>query len=338
MKWFIAIVLIAAAGGGWYYWKGKGAAPAADAGIPGPGGAAAGTVPGPTSGGAAAVAGGGDAAPAGDGVPAAVKADWDQAEALWKEAAAAGDPAASANAPRLARLYSAILRASYNQPGAKAFEARLVAERLTPLGTALFFSKARYDDELFAVHKVVAGDVPDKIAKQYGMSYQHLNRLRAREVNDSALRLGDALKVVNQKALGGAQLHVDKGDYYVDAYIGGVFARRYDVSIGAPTTPTPVGTTTVTDLVYNPTWTPPGSSEPIPHGDPRNILGGVWIPVASDGINQSGIGFHGYTGEDQSLRKQASNGCVRLGNEAIKELSYLIAHPNRSPTAVTIVE
>jgi lipoprotein-anchoring transpeptidase ErfK/SrfK len=64
----------------------------------------------------------------------------------------------------------------------------------------------------------------------------------------------------------------------------------------------------------------------------------VWIALSPDGIGKTGFGLHGYTGEDQTLRKQASNGCLRLGNEAIKELAYLISHPNRSPTAAEIVD
>lgn len=351
MKFLTFLVLVAAVASAYvFWWKPRQAAAAmpapTEAGIPGPGGPAAGTAPGvvanPPAGAASATPGAAPATAPADApaaVPAAVKADHDKAEALWQEAAAAGDPTASKQAPQMARLYTKVLQALYNQPGAKALEDQLVATRLQPLGAALFFSKTRYsDDPLFGVHTVVSGDVPDKIAKQYGMSFQQLNRLRNRDPNDGALRAGETLKVIKTKENGGSLLRADKGDYLLDVYVGGVFAKRYDVSIGAPESPTPLGRTVVTDLVFNPPWTDPKSGEVYQPNDPRNILGGVWIALSPEGIGQTGIGLHGYTGEDQTLRKQASNGCIRLGNEAIKELAYLIAHPNKSPTAAEIVE
>lgn len=337
MKAFVALIVIAGLAAGGYVWLGKHKAAAdkpAQLSIPGPDGAIpgpAGQPPGAGQPGAQVPAN-----PPGPSIPAAVKADYDKAEALWK--AAAGDVATAPSAPELARLYSKVLKGLYNQPGAKALEEQLVKERLTPLGTALFFSKARYDDSLFEAHVVVAGDVPDKLAKQYGMSYQQLNRLRGRDVNDSSLRLGETLKLIREKESGGSFLHVDKGDFCLDAYVGGIFARRYDVSIGAPESPTPLGLTKVVNLVFNPKWKDPKSGQEYPPGDSHNILGGVWIALSPDGINETGIGLHGYTGEDQTLRRQASNGCVRLGNEAIKELAYLITYPTVSPTAVEIVE
>ena len=348
MKAFVNLVLIVAVVTAAYlfWWKPRQAASAvpapSEAGIPGPG-AAAGNVAavvGPVGGSSATVAAvGGDPVAIPAAVPANVKADYDKAEALWQTAVAAGDVVTSPSAPQIARLYSKVLQGLYNQPGAKALEDQLVTTRLTPLGTALFFTKTRYsDDALFGVHNVVSGDVPDKIAKSYGMTYQQLNRMRNRDINDASLRAGEVLKVVKTKENGGCLLHCDKSDFSVDAYVGGVFARRYDVSIGAPQSPTPIGKTQVTDLVFDPPWTDPTSGEVYPPKDPRNILGGVWIALSSEGIGQTGIGLHGYTGEDQTPRKQASNGCIRLGNEAIKELAYLIAHPNKSPTAVVIVE
>lgn len=335
MKAFVALIVIAALAAGGYFWIAKRPAGDPQAGIPGPGGA----IPGPAAGQPTLPGGQPGAQPAdppGPAIPAALKADYDQAEALWKSAT--GDVATSAAAPQLARLYSKVLKGLYNQAGAKALEDQLVQTRLAPLGAALFFSKARFDDALFDNHVVVSGDVPDKLAKQYGMSYQQINRLRGREVEDSNLRLGETLKLIRMKDVGGSLLHADKSDFLVDAYVGGVFARRYDISIGAPESPTPVGTTKVVDLVYNPTWKDPKSGQVYQPGDPLNILGGVWIALSPEGINETGIGLHGYTGEDQTLRRQASNGCLRLGNEAIKELSYLIAHPNRSTTVVEIVE
>lgn len=341
MKPFLILVLIAGGAAGWWFLRtpaptdGEGAV-TDTTGIPGPDGVPAPTadpnaVPGP--GAVPPPAGGGDA-------PTGIADAYAQAEALWTAAAAASpeDPARHASAPDLARRYTAILRSTYADPASTAFADRLVAERLTPLGTALFFSRNRYEDELFALHTVQSGDVPDRIARQYGMSYQHLNRLRGRDINDSALRVGETLKVIRQAAAGGTSMHVSKSAFRLDLFVGGVFARRYDIAIGAPATPTPVGKTFVTNLVYNPQWTDPVSGKVFEPGDPGNILGGVWLALDPDGIQgKTGIGLHGYTGNDRSLRIQASNGCLRLDNDQVKELSYVVSHPQRSPCTVEIV-
>ena len=336
----LVLVIAAAAGGGWWYAKRSAAPaeadPATSTDLPGPEDQP-GALPGP----AATTSDLPGPAPAPAGLPAAVQADLNAAEALWAEAAAAtpDDPTRDARAPRMARLYTGILRATYGQPAAEAAADRLVADRLAPLGRALFLSRNRYDDELFAVHTVQSGDVPANIGKKFGIDYRYLNRLRGRDINDGNLRVGEALKVVQMKAVGGTYLYVSKSRYLLDLYVGGVFAKRYRISIGAPETPTPIGKTEVTNLVYNPPWTRPTDNQVLPHGHPENILGGVWIALAPDGIQgKTGIGLHGYTGEDRSLQKQASNGCLRLDNDEIQELANIIGGPGFAPCVVEIVE
>jgi lipoprotein-anchoring transpeptidase ErfK/SrfK len=275
-------------------------------------------------------------------IAADAKAEFDKAEALWKEVeAAGGGPARSLKAAQLCQLYTAVLRKVYNTPGQGDFERQLVETRLKPLGNELFFSKTRYAEDpagIMAMHAVQAGESPDKVAIKYGMSHELLNRLRGRDPNDSALNLGDSLKVVRAKDNGGYALRIDKSDFILDCYIAGLFARRYSISHGSENTPTPIGTTSVTDRVFQPTWTLPDTHEVVPYGDPRNILGPVWLAFGSDGLNQSGIGLHGYTGPDAKLGVMVSNGCIRMQNEQALELFHTLPHPNRAPTAVEIVE
>lgn len=283
---------------------------------------------------------GGSAAP--QPLPAEVKATYDQAEALWAEQAKnGGNPPTSSKAPLLAKLYSTVLRAIYNQEAHKGLELKLVSERLTPLGDALFFSKARYTDDetgTFVMHQVVSGESPDAIAKKFGMPHELLNRMRGRDANDSRLSLGDVLKVVNVREKGGNFLHVDKSDFYLDCYIAGLFARRYVISHGANESPTPSGTTRLTDRVLNPDWTDPKTKEVFRADDPRNILGKVWMKFSADGLGQDGLGIHGYTGPNPQMQAKVSNGCVRLDTPQAQELYQLLAHPDRCPTGVVIVD
>jgi hypothetical protein len=274
-------------------------------------------------------------------IPAEVKGDFDQAEAMWNQALAGGQPATSAKAPLMGKLYSRVLRGVYNKPGLRAFEDTLVAERLTPLGTAMFFGKTVYaNDEtgLMAMYSAVSGDSPEKIAKKHGMSMEMLNRLRGRDPNDPNLRIGEMTKVLRLKEHGGFFIHIDKSDYYLDCFVGGVFARRYEISHGAPESPTATGKTHLIRRDKNPSWTNPKNGVVYGPDDPLNILGKVWMKFDPVSYGHDGVGIHGYTGPDQRWKAMVSNGCIRLRLEHAQELFQTISSPDRARTEVEIVD
>jgi lipoprotein-anchoring transpeptidase ErfK/SrfK len=280
--------------------------------------------------------------PADAPIPPELKAEYDRAEGIWQQVVASGaNPVGTAKAPLLDHLYSDVLQGVYNKPGQKTFELKLIAERLTPLGDSLFFSKTPFPDDesgLFESHEVQPGENPDAIARKYGMSRELLNRLRGRDPNDSRLGAGDRLKVVKIKEKGGFLLHVDKSDYYLDCYVGGAFARRYPISHGAPETPTPTGKTHLTGRELNPSWTNPKNGKVYGPDDPENILGKVWMAFSPDGIDKNGLGIHGYTGPNPKMQAQVSNGCIRLDTPQAQELFQTLANPDRSPTAVELAD
>jgi lipoprotein-anchoring transpeptidase ErfK/SrfK len=314
MRALIILALLAGAGYGGWYWLSHRSADATEAD--------------PFDSQAAVTA---QAAP----LPAAAQKAWDEAEALWS--AAGGQAAQSQQAPRMARLYTQALQAMYNLPGNHDREAKLIAERLQPLGEALFFTKARFGDDpsgLMGVHVVAPGENPDAIARALGMSRELLNRLRGKDVNDANLRAGETLKIVKVKEKGGFQLHIDLSDYVMDLTIGGVFAKRYIISHGAKESPTPTGRTALTDRVWHPQWTHPQTKKVMPYGDPENILGPIWLPFDAKQLGQNGIGIHGYTGADAKMQAMVSNGCIRLQNQDAEELYQLISSPQRAPTTV----
>jgi hypothetical protein len=327
MKAVIALIVIALlAGGGWWAWKHRSAAPAVPEGPPDALMTPGGVVLGPPQ----------------AQLPAEAVTALDQADKLWS--AAGADPLSAANAPEIARACTKALRALYNQPGAaREREQELVRTRLTPLGNALFFSKQNWPaDRLFGVHTVQKGDNPDAIARKYGMSRELLNRLRGKDVNDSNLRLGDSLKVLklNQQPEGdkGFALHVDKRDFGLDLFIGGIFARRYLISHGAKESPTPTGRTHLVNRVWHPDWTHPVTKQVLKYGDPENILGPIWLPFDAKELGQAGIGIHGYTGPDAKMQALVSHGCIRLQNAEAEELFHILSHPDRSPCSAEIVE
>jgi len=337
---FLFIVVIGAVAAWW--WMRKPAAPTAPDASASP--FAPAPIPAPTS---FDRAGSGKTPPVAGGqvLPAEAKAALDQADAQWNQLAAqGGKPEQGKGAPQLARLYSKALRALYNQGDLKAVEDRLVSDRLTPLGSALFFSRQPFPDDstgLIGVHAVVAGDSPDKISKQHAMARELVNRLRKgndSDPNDARMQIGETVKVIKAKDLGGYLVRIDKGDYTLDCWVGGVFARRYTISHGAVETPTPTGSSKVIDRVWHPQWTNPKSHEVLPFGHADNILGPIWLPFAPDGIGKTGIGIHGFTGPEPRLGAQVSNGCIRMGNKEAEELFFTLPHPDRCPIAVEIVD
>jgi lipoprotein-anchoring transpeptidase ErfK/SrfK len=315
MRALIILILLAAAGGGaWYWFKHQQPSAADDPFNP----------TSPVISPAAAL-------------PAEAKQALDQAESLWSQAGA--DAPRSPAAPRMAKLFSQALSAMYDLPGGHDAEEALLRDRLTPLGEALFFSKAKWPNDdigLMAVHSVSPGENPDAIARSYGMSREFLNRLRGKDVNSADLRSGETIKIVKVKDAGGYHMDVDLSDYTLDLFIGGVFAKRYTIAHGAAESPTPVGRTQITNRVWHPQWTHPTSKKVLQYGDPENILGPIWLAFDSKLLGASSIGIHGYTGADGKMQAQVSNGCIRMQNQDAEEVFQVIANPDRSPTSVTI--
>ena len=85
-------------------------------------------------------------------------------------------------------------------------------------------------------------------------------------------------------------------------YKNGVSIKRYRVAVGKPSTPTPKGKYYIIDKVINP-------------GGP---FGARWL-----GLNKRGYGIHG-TNNPSSIGKKVSNGCIRMYNPDVIELSSIV--------------
>lgn len=91
----------------------------------------------------------------------------------------------------------------------------------------------------------------------------------------------------------------------------GTTVEVYDVAVGKPSTPSPVGTFTIVNRLAHPTYYRPGVV--IPPGD-RNPLGTRWM-----GLSEKGYGIHG-TSEPASIGYAKSHGCIRLRNADVERL------------------
>jgi len=91
--------------------------------------------------------------------------------------------------------------------------------------------------------------------------------------------------------------------------------KIYHTAVGAPKSPSPIGTYQIANRIPNPTYYTPGKV--IPPG-PANPLGTRWL-----GLSLQGYGIHG-TNQPKSIGKAASHGCIRMRNRDIEELFSLV--------------
>jgi lipoprotein-anchoring transpeptidase ErfK/SrfK len=91
----------------------------------------------------------------------------------------------------------------------------------------------------------------------------------------------------------------------------GTTVEVYDVAVGKPSTPSPVGTFTIVNRVAHPDLLPargrhwPGRPQPARH--------------ALDGAERKGYGIHG-TDQPGSIGYAKSHGCIRLRNGDVERL------------------
>jgi lipoprotein-anchoring transpeptidase ErfK/SrfK len=91
--------------------------------------------------------------------------------------------------------------------------------------------------------------------------------------------------------------------------------RLFDVAVGAPSSPSPVGRFTITNRLENPAYYAPGK---VVAPGPANPLGTRWM-----GLGFKGIGIHG-TDQPSSIGHARSHGCIRLRNRDVEELFSLV--------------
>ncbi|MDF2588639.1 MAG: ErfK/YbiS/YcfS/YnhG family protein [Anaerocolumna sp.] len=87
-------------------------------------------------------------------------------------------------------------------------------------------------------------------------------------------------------------------------YKNGAFYKSYTVAVGKPATPTPKGTFKIINKAIN----------------PNGPFGARWLGLNAPG---GGYGIHG-TNNPRSIGKRVSNGCVRMYNSDVIELSNLV--------------
>ncbi len=242
------------------------------------------------------------------------------------------EPAFAAARADPAQVVPLIIEASAVISSVDADRGHALAERLEPFCRRACFGPERLPEMErlgLRLHEVAAGELPGRIARRYGFGAALLGYLNE-GYDERRLRAGRELKVLDLSA-GDLMLIVDRGRYRVSAWRslpdaqGWVLIAYVKVGLGAPESPTPVGSTTVSARVLDPEWKDPVSGRVFAPGEAGNVLGGYWMALDPDGIGEDGIGFHGYTGEAPEvwLEQPRSNGCVRMLQDDIDRIFHL---------------
>jgi lipoprotein-anchoring transpeptidase ErfK/SrfK len=193
----------------------------------------------------------------------------------------------------------------------------------------LFFSpKIVPGDTVSEAYTVKKGDSLAKIAakEKLGVDWRFIQRINAM-ASEKALRSDMRLKLAH----GPFDAEVVKADFRVNIYAGTgndrVMVANFPCGLGTNDS-TPVGTFKVRtgSKLIDPQWTNPHTGEHFASNDPKNPIGERWIGLQGttpDTAKFTGYGIHG-TVDPQSIGKQMSMGCVRLGDAEVQVVYELI--------------
>jgi len=117
--------------------------------------------------------------------------------------------------------------------------------------------------------------------------------------------------------------------YRMDVFENGRLVKSYKVGIGYPEFPLPTGNRKASNIIFNPTWTPPDEpwveastkakpGETVEAGDKLNPLGPVKIPIGLPSLIHGGK-------SPAKLGTFASHGCVGLTTPQVQDFTRLLA-------------
>jgi hypothetical protein len=200
---------------------------------------------------------------------------------------------------------------------------------INTLATALFFSPNIVPGDISSQSYVVKkGDSFARITnrEKLAIDWRFIQRIN-QIASEKALRADMRLKLAHGPFDG----EVIKADYRFNIYAGTgserVMVASFPCGVGTNDS-TPVGTFKVRtgSKLIDPEWSNPRTGEKFKSNDPKNPIGERWIGLQGttpETAKFTGYGIHG-TVEPQSIGKQMSMGCVRLGDAEVQVVYELI--------------
>ncbi len=187
--------------------------------------------------------------------------------------------------------------------------------------TLLFGPTITAGDPYTDRYEIESGDSLSKLPRKLGLSVNWRFLQRINGISDpTRIRVGQRIKTVT----GPFHAVVSKTAYRLDLYMGEsselMYVASFPVGLGENDS-TPLGSWVVRQdsKLVNPRWVNPRTGEVFGADDPLNPIGERWIGI--EGVDDTtrqlnGFGLHG-TIEPDSIGKQASMGCVRMGDDDI---------------------
>lgn len=214
-----------------------------------------------------------------------------------------------------------------------AADERAALQAIREVNERLFFSPTVAPGDIVTkAYTVQSGDTLAKIARRSGVQadwrvIQRINGLKS----EKSLRVGQTIKI----PVTAFHAEVSKSSYLMRVYAGEgptrVMVAAFPVGLGEfDSTPTGVFMVRPKSKLINPEWKNPRTGEQFAADDPKNPIGERWIGLLGvEAHNQGfkGIGIHG-TVEPDSIGRQASMGCVRMGDRDVEMIYELLTEPN----------
>ena len=162
-------------------------------------------------------------------------------------------------------------------------------------------------------HVVARGESLGLIAKRNNTSVEAIQRSNGIPTNSHNIRAGQSLRFFK----GSWNLEAVKSEYILMVYFEGKFFKYYKVGIGIQNR-TPVGKFEIVDKAIDPEY------KGLPSGHKDNPLGSRWMRFVDNARpHLTGFGIHG-TIEPDSIGKPSSQGCLRLRNDKVEELYFIV--------------
>jgi lipoprotein-anchoring transpeptidase ErfK/SrfK len=208
-------------------------------------------------------------------------------------------------------------------------DADVTRHSLTEINQTVIFSRKQFKDDTFqTVYQVQAGERLARIADKHGVTWELLCRINGL-ADARKVRAGQWIKIPS----GPFHCVVTKSAYRLDVYLGSpgestsLFVATFPVGLGKDNS-TPTGSWVIQQggKAHPATYYSPRGEGVIAADDPKNPLGGYWMGltgVAGNAVEKNSYGIHG-TIDPDSIGKQASMGCIRLGHEDIALLYDLM--------------
>lgn len=209
-------------------------------------------------------------------------------------------------------------------------EAQAIRDRLSHVNETLVFSDTVLEGDPIAVrHTVQRGEYLSRdIGPAFKTPYEFIMRING--IEDAArVPAGRPIKCIR----GPIHARVVKSEYRMDLFVEDpdglrIYLCSYPVGLGEFDS-TPVGLWRIKprSKVKNPDWRNPRTGEYFERDDPGIPIGEYWM--ALEGLDENtreaqGYGIHG-TNDEQSIGRQESMGCVRMQDQHVEEVFYMLS-------------